>query len=73
MNLDDRRDQEQALDVACPERPRGCGSPAGELCRNLATGQPLRHLPAHLSRLRAAGVQHAPLDSRELARDGWTG
>lgn len=68
MNHADLCDQDQALTVACDnDPPRGCGAPIGELCRNLATGQPLQHLPAHHSRLVKAGVVHAPLNSRELA------
>ncbi|GAA0897846.1 hypothetical protein [Pseudonocardia zijingensis] len=70
MNLEDQADQDAALRVDCPPADEhGCGEIAGRLCRNLSTGEPLRHLPAHLARLRAAGVRHAPLDPRELAAD----
>lgn len=70
MNLDDQADRDRAEQVACPPRPLGCATPAGEPCRNLTTGQPLEHQPAHSARLRAAGVVHAPLDSRDLAARG---
>ena len=30
-----------------------CSQPAGETCRNLATGEPLQRLPAHGARIRA--------------------
>ncbi len=70
MNLELQADQDAALRVDCPPREQlGCGEPAGQLCRNLSTGEHLRHLPAHAARLRAAGVRHAPLDPRELAAD----
>lgn len=59
-------DHERALDVPCPPAPKGCARPAGEPCLNQHTGEPLEHLPAHDARLRAAGVAHAPVDSREL-------
>lgn len=60
-------DRDQAETVACPDKPRGCGRPAGTSCRNLHSGELLEHLPAHAARLAAAGVVHAPVDSRELA------
>ncbi|QJY46676.1 hypothetical protein [Pseudonocardia broussonetiae] len=66
MNLDDVADREQAETVPCPDRPRGCGARPDEPCRNLHTGGPLQHLPAHAARLAAAGVRHAPLDPREI-------
>jgi hypothetical protein len=70
MNLDDQADQDAALRVDCPPREEhGCGERAGQLCRNLTTGEHLRHLPAHIARLRAAGVQHTPLDPAVLAAD----
>lgn len=59
-------DQDQALTVVCPESR--CNALYGELCVNLGTQAPLRHLAAHLSRLKAAGVFHAPLDSCDLQR-----
>jgi hypothetical protein len=67
VNLTDQADRDRAETVPCPDRPRGCAMPAGTTCRNLTTGEPLEHQPAHFARLRAAGVVHAPLDSRELA------
>jgi hypothetical protein len=68
VNLELAADRELALTVAClAAAPRGCGAPIGEPCRNLSTGQPVEHIAAHDARLRAAGVLHAPLDSRELA------
>lgn len=70
MNLEDQYDQTDALDVPCPPRnQRGCGQPAGQLCLNLGTGEPLVHLPAHLARLLAAGVVLKPTDEGELLRD----
>lgn len=71
MNLDDQADQDAALQVACPAPPYGCLAPAGQLCTRPdgPTGRaPLDHAPAHIHRLHAAGVVHAPLDPRELAR-----
>lgn len=67
MNLQDQHDREIAETVPCPDKPRGCGRPAGTACRNLHTGELLERLPAHAARLAAAGVIHAPVDSRELA------
>jgi hypothetical protein len=70
VNLNDQEDQDAALRVDCPPaEDHGCGQPAGQLCRNLSTGEPLQHLPAHLARLRAAGVRHAPLHPAVLAGD----
>lgn len=66
MNAATRADQDQALTVPCAE-PR-CNALIGERCVNVHTGEPLVKLPAHLSRLKAAGVVHAPLDSRDLRR-----
>lgn len=66
MNADLLADQDQAVTVPCPE-PR-CSALIGEVCINVHTKQPLRHLPAHDSRLKAAGVVHAPIDSRDLRR-----
>lgn len=67
MNLQDQADREVAETVPCPDRPHGCGRPAGTACRNLHTGEPLERIPAHAARLAAAGVVHAPVDSRDLA------
>lgn len=64
MNLEMSADREASLKVPCPIDL--CGAEIGEVCVQLGTGQPLKHLPAHDTRLRAAGVRHAPLDSREL-------
>ena len=66
MNLADLANRDRAETVPCPEPPRGCSAPAGETCRNLTTGAELAHQAAHNVRLRAAGVVHAPLDSRDL-------
>lgn len=68
VNLDDQADQDQALTVPCPPPPRGCNQPAGALCVRATDGEPLDRAPAHIARLKAAGVVHAPLDPRELAR-----
>lgn len=62
MNLEDQRDQDQAVTVPCPY----CGSEVGEDCIRKVDGYPLTNLPAHTGRLKAAGVVHAPLDPREL-------
>lgn len=64
MNLDGLADREQAETVPCPLL--ACPAAAGETCRNLLTGEPLGHLPAHQARLVAAGVRHAPLDPRDI-------
>lgn len=69
MNLDDQADQDKALTVPCPAPPLGCNAAIGAICVRLVDGEPLQHLPAHNARLRAAGVVHAPLDPRDLARD----
>lgn len=55
-----------AAAVPCPEHR--CAAPIGEPCRNLHNGAPLRHQPAHLARLRAAGVQLLPTDPRDRLR-----
>lgn len=68
MNLDDQADQDAALTVVCPLPPYGCGALTGQLCVRITDGQTLAHLPAHTARLKAAGVVHAPLDPRDLAR-----
>jgi hypothetical protein len=70
VNLEDQYDQTDALQVPCPPRnQRGCGQPAGELCLNLGTGEPLQNLPAHYVRLLAAGVEFKPTDDRDRRRD----
>lgn len=66
MNDELLADQDQAVTVPCPEER--CRALIGEVCVNVHTNQPLRHLPAHNARLNAAGVLHAPLDSRDLRR-----
>lgn len=66
MNYDLLDDRAAAARVACPVNR--CHAPAGEPCINVHTGKPLEHLPAHDARLKAAGVLHAPLDSRDLRR-----
>lgn len=64
MTPADELDREQALTVDCPLIP--CAAPAGELCVNLRSREPLEHLAAHDARLRAAGVVHAPVPLHEL-------
>ncbi|MEJ2886113.1 zinc finger domain-containing protein [Actinomycetospora aeridis] len=49
------------------DRAWRCGAQAGEPCRNLLTGQPLRHQAAHDVRLRDAGVELLPVPSHHLA------
>lgn len=61
MNLEDQADREQAETVVCPT----CYVEPGSTCVRSDGGE-LVHLPAHTPRLKAAGVLHAPLDSREL-------
>ncbi len=71
MNRDLLSDQDQALTEACPLPPDGCGSAVSELCTRLtATGErvPLERFPAHIVRIKRAGVIHAPWDSRDLRR-----
>ena len=71
MSPDLLADQTQALTVACPQPPDGCGEPIGQPCtRPTIDGHrvPLVHFPAHIPRLKRAGVQHAPWDSRDLRR-----
>lgn len=46
-------DRELAQTVQCPPRPRGCGAPIGETCRN-RHGEELVNQPAHDARLRRA-------------------
>jgi hypothetical protein len=66
VNYDLLDDRAAACRVPCPvER---CNAQAGDPCRNVHTGLPLEHLPAHDVRLKAAGVIHAPVDSRDLRR-----
>lgn len=66
MNAETIADQGQAITVPCGESR--CNALVGELCVNTHTGEPLVKLAAHLSRLRAAGVVHAPIPSAELRR-----
>lgn len=47
-----REERALAESVACPY----CGAAVGETCVNPVDDAPLRRLPAHLARLRAAGV-----------------
>jgi hypothetical protein len=61
MNLIDADDRRQAETVDCPT----CRAPRGTTCVR-GDGEPLVHAAAHTPRLTAAGVLHAPLDSREL-------
>ena len=66
MNPDLLDDRATAASVPCTE-PR-CNAQPGDPCVNVHTGQPLEHQAAHLARLKAAGVVHAPIDSRDLRR-----
>jgi hypothetical protein len=64
-DLDD--DRQRALTVPCSY----CHALAGQPCtRTDLAGEtrPLGVFPAHLPRLKAAGVLHAPIDSRDLRR-----
>lgn len=45
-----------------------CGAEIGEVCRNLASGDPLHTLPAHTVRMWDAGVMARPT-KREENRD----
>lgn len=64
MNLDQVSDRDRALTVACPY----CLAQPGEPCVRKGTDELLVGPPAHTCRIDAAGVVHAPLDSRELRR-----
>lgn len=64
MNLEDQADRDRALTVTCPY----CNAQPDEVCVRKGTSEPLQNFAAHPSRLDAAGVVHAPLDSRELRR-----
>lgn len=66
MNFELVADAAQAATVPCPAPPLGCSAPVGDPCIRPRDGKPLVHLPAHTARLKAAGVVHAPLDSRYL-------
>ena len=70
MNPDLLDDRAAANRVPCTE-PR-CNAQAGDPCVNVHTGLPLEHQPAHLVRVKAglaaAGIVHAPIDSRDLRR-----
>lgn len=66
MNLEDQADRDAALTVPCPLPPLGCAQPAGARCVVAATGELLERAPAHVARLRDAGVVHAPLLTREI-------
>jgi hypothetical protein len=66
VNREMLADQDQAVTAPCAELR--CNAQIGELCINIHTGKPLKHLPGHLVRLKAAGVIHAPWDSRDLRR-----
>lgn len=65
MNAEMLADQDQALTVPCKE-PR-CNAQIGELCINVHTGKPLKHLAGHLVRLRDADVVHVPISADKLA------
>lgn len=68
MNPDLRADRKRALTVPCGY----CHAEPGQVCTrpNVLTGEPkpLEVFAAHLPRLKAAGVVHAPIDSRDLRR-----
>ena len=71
MTPDLLEDHQRALTVACPMPPGGCGEPAGQRCTRVNVDGdrvPLEHFPAHIPRLKAAGVIHAPWDARDLRR-----
>ena len=73
MNLEIQADREQALTVPCPPPPLGCAAVEGSVCTRpdgLGGRTELERFAAHDARLKAAGVLHAPLDSRELRRGG---
>lgn len=61
MNLEAAQDRERALAVACPY----CNAQPGDPCVRKGTDAVLVGPPAHTNRIDAAGVQHAPMDSRE--------
>lgn len=52
VRLDLDRIRDEAEQVACPY----CQQPAGQTCRNTATGEPLRLLPAHRDRLKGVDI-----------------
>lgn len=62
MNAETSLDRARALTAVCPL----CDAEPALPCRNRSTGQPLRHLPAHNARLRAASVMHALDHPRDL-------
>lgn len=52
-----RRAQEEAQRHPCALPPLGCAAPAGQPCTVIGHPDiPLRHQPAHLPRMRAAGL-----------------
>lgn len=63
MNLETAADRERALSVACPH----CRAEQGQVCVR-PDGEELQRAAAHTSRITAAGVVHAPIDSRDLRR-----
>jgi hypothetical protein len=66
VNAETLADQDQAVTVPCGESR--CNALIGERCVNIHTGEPLLKQAAHLSRLKAAGVVHAPIPTSELRR-----
>lgn len=63
LGLDELVELEKALRVPCSHPTIGCGAEPGHLC--VATsgrnkGFPLRILPAHWTRMRAAGATYGP-------------
>jgi len=71
MNFEILEDRDRALAAPCPEPPLGCSALAGQPCTR-PDGEggrvALERFAAHEARRRAAGVRHAPIDSRELRR-----
>lgn len=64
MNLELAEARRQALTVRCPYLP--CVAPVGDPCVN-RDGRELVSQPAHLDRMRNAGVSLTPTDPDELA------
>jgi len=48
-----RNERVTAETVPCTEPD--CGAGVGETCRNVRTGDPIKHQPAHARRIKAAG------------------
>lgn len=50
-----------------PDAERICGAQPGETCVHPEDGTPLTHMPAHLVRLKAAGVAAEPHPSSAVS------